>query len=438
MAFDLEQLQEGFFDEAQDALDAMEATLLQLGIGDPEPERVNTVFRIAHSLKGSSATFGLDDVASFTHSVEALLDELRGRRMQVTRELSDLLLKSVDLLREMLRARQRGVPSDAQRVADLQFDLEVTILRKDPASASHSSGPANATLQASGFVQVSGNPPDMPASLQSGPDTGSMRVSTAKLDEITRMITALEATQSMLSELCRGLKGTTAARLRTGMVQLEHDVQRLQESVMRVRMLPISVVFNRLPRMVRDLGRRLGKDIELTFSGASTELDKAVLEKLGDALVQLVRNCIDHGIESPAVRRAAGKPAVGTVHLAARHEDGELIVTVRDDGAGLDRDRILQKARAQGLTGQCQDLDDAAVWGLIFAAGFSTVERPTEVSGRGVGMDVVRRNVQGLGGSVEVSTQHGQGCCFTITLPSIAGELRSATDRPGARRTALA
>jgi len=208
-----------------------------------------------------------------------------------------------------------------------------------------------------------------------------------------------------------------AEQLRSGLAQLERNVRELQEGVMRVRMLPISFVFSRFPRMVRDLSHRLGKEIELKLTGESTELDKTVLEKIGDPLVHLVRNSIDHGIEKPDVRRNAGKTAAGTVHLNAYHKGGSITVEVRDDGAGLDRDRILNKARERGLVGANDVPEDSAIYDLIFAAGFSTAEQTTDVSGRGVGMDVVRRNVQELGGTIEIRTERGKGSCFTITLP---------------------
>jgi two-component system, chemotaxis family, sensor kinase CheA len=194
-------------------------------------------------------------------------------------------------------------------------------------------------------------------------------------------------------------------------------MRELQETVMRVRMLPITFVFSRFPRMVRDLAQRLGKQIELKLTGEQTELDKTVLEKIGDPLVHLVRNSIDHGIETPEARVAAGKPAAGTVHLDASHRGGNIAVEVSDDGAGLDKERILAKARARNLIGPNDLLTDEQIYDLIFVPGFSTAEKTTDVSGRGVGMDVVRRNVKELGGKIELRTERGKGSRFIITLP---------------------
>ena len=564
MTVDLTQFHDAFFEESFEALDTMEASLLKLDVGAPDPELINTIFRVAHSIKGGSATFGFSEIASFTHSLETLLDELRSGGMAVTVAVSDLLLKSVDVLRAMLRAVQAKQPIDAQRVSDLQFDLEVMIANRQQ-GAPAASPPAVAggaapqgvppgasrwqvrfrpyrelmargndplrmlrelaelaelrvqldaqalppladvnpqdcylawTLEIPGDVpeealrqvfewaegdcelrierlthdnpgiseEGSQPPPGAPAipadgapraggSPQPGPaaqaspaasapggaapaahprpealarseatvsplgDSGSIRVSVEKIDELMNTVGELVITQAMLSQLGTEIEGAQAERLRAGLAQLERNMRELQESVMRVRMLPISFVFSRFPRMVRDLAQRLGKQIELKLTGEQTELDKTVLEKIGDPLVHLVRNSIDHGIEAPGARTAAGKPAAGTVHLDATHRGGNIAVEVSDDGAGLDKARILAKARERGLVGANDPLSDAEIYELIFLPGFSTAEKTTDVSGRGVGMDVVRRNVKELGGKIDVTSEPGRGSRFTITLP---------------------
>jgi two-component system chemotaxis sensor kinase CheA len=194
-------------------------------------------------------------------------------------------------------------------------------------------------------------------------------------------------------------------------------VRELQESVMRVRMLPVGSVFSRFPRLVRDLATRLGKQIRLQLSGEQTELDKTVLEKIGDPLVHLVRNSIDHGIETPAERLAAGKPLEGVIHLNAFHKGGAISIVISDDGRGLHPARLLERARTRGLIGADEELTDAEVQELIFMPGFSTAAQATELSGRGVGMDVVRRNIKELGGSIELRSEAGRGTTLTITLP---------------------
>jgi two-component system chemotaxis sensor kinase CheA len=551
MTIDLAQFHDAFFEESFEALDTMEGALLKLKDGAADKELVNTIFRVAHSIKGGSATFGFAEVASFTHTLETLLDELRTGKLQVTADISDLLLKSVDVMREMLRAVQQKLPVDAQRVADLQLDLELAIAQSNrkltpppkvnvqtveaksepvkkivvdlaaPPAASgsqtehhwlidfrplpqlflHGNDPLRMLreLRELGQMEISIDIENMPsfedldpescyiawqlslhsevtqpvveqvfdwaegdcqlkivdlaapvsvgaattswnvaaistvsavssaapadkvdttpeASRHSG-DASSIRVSIEKIDELMNTVGELVITQSMLSQLGAQVAGSAGGRFLSGLSQLERNVRELQESVMRVRMLPVSFVFSRFPRMVRDLSQRLGKQVELKVTGDQTELDKTVLERIGDPMMHLVRNCVDHGIEKPEVRKAAGKPVVGSVFLDAYHKGGSITIEVGDDGGGLNKDRILEKARARGLVGAEDVLSDDQIHELIFVAGFSTTEVATDISGRGVGMDVVRRNVKELGGSIELRSTLGKGSRFVITLP---------------------
>jgi two-component system chemotaxis sensor kinase CheA len=248
-------------------------------------------------------------------------------------------------------------------------------------------------------------------------DGGSIRVGVDKVDALINMMGELVITQSMLSNIGEHFDPSQLERLREGLVLLERNTRELQESVMRIRMLPIASVFNRFPRLVRDLEHKLGKQVRLELHGEHTELDKSVLEKIGDPLVHLVRNAIDHGLESPEKRRAAGKPETGTLKLEARHEGSNIVVQISDDGAGLNRAAIIGKAQQRGLVRPDQELSDAEMAELIFQPGFSTAAQATDLSGRGVGMDVVRRNVRDLGGSVGVRSEAGQGSVFTIALP---------------------
>ncbi len=551
MTIDLTQFHDSFFEESFEAITTMEDALLKLTTGSPDPEVVNTIFRVAHSIKGGAATFGFNEVASFTHTLETLLDELRGQRMLVTQDLCDLLLRSVDVMRDMLRATQAKQPLDAQKIADLQFDLEVMVAKKPapsvaaPAAAAPtppaavavptasaspaapaaawligfkpylqllargndplrmfgelaqlgelevtahtaalpplaemdpencyvswqlrlvSDAPREAVAQAFDWAEgdcelsiereVAAKPEPVaavaavaapaadaaasraPASAGDAPapsapavvravesqkapasDSTSIRVSTEKIDELMNTVGELVITQSMLTQLAGSLHGPMGERLRTGLTQLERSVRELQEAVMRVRMVPISFVFSRFPRMVRDLSQRLGKQIELKMTGGDTELDKTVLEKIGDPLVHLVRNGIDHGIERPDVRAAAGKPDTGTLHLHAYHRGGNITVEVSEDGGGINTAKVLSKAKAKGLVAEDAELTDSQIHDLIFLPGFSTADQATDVSGRGVGMDVVRRNIEELGGSVEVRSELGKGSRFIINLP---------------------
>jgi two-component system, chemotaxis family, sensor kinase CheA len=545
MTLDLAQFHETFFAESNEALDSMEAALLKLSAGDADLELVNTIFRVAHSIKGGSATFGFSDVAAFTHTLETLLDQMRGGKRHVDSSLVDTLLRSGDMMREMLAATQAKQPIDKERVAALHAEIELIMSSGGAGGAvpARAAAPAAAVLEEAdarsgwrihfvpgpkllrngndplrllrelatlapcevradakwvpplreldpeecrlswrvelngaveesalksvfdwvdgecdlnleAFGPTAGTPvaasvpavapapapvvapaPTMPADERAAPaakaapaptpaasqaaasDGGSIRVSIEKVDELLNSVGELVITQSVLSQLAAPLEGRDAEELRSALGQLERHMRALQESVMRVRMLPISVVFNRFPRLVRDLGQKLGKKIELRLTGDSTELDKTVLEKIGDPLVHLVRNSIDHGIESPEARIAAGKSAHGVIELNAYHKGGNVVVEVIDDGGGLRSEKILAKARERGLVGPDEELSEERVYNLIFAPGFSTADVVSDVSGRGVGMDVVKRNINELGGHVQIHSTPGKGSMVRIRLP---------------------
>lgn len=244
----------------------------------------------------------------------------------------------------------------------------------------------------------------------------SIRVSIEKVDQLINLVGELVITQAMLLQTSTQMQENAPERLINGLAQLERNTRDLQESVMSIRMMPISFVFSRFPRVVRDLSGKLGKQVELKTSGETTELDKSLIERITDPLTHLIRNSLDHGIESPEKRVAAGKSPVGTITLRAYHQGGNIVIEVGDDGAGLPRNKILAKAREKGLQVSDQ-MTDAEVFNLIFEAGFSTADQVTDVSGRGVGMDVVRRNIQAMGGRVEIESMLGVGTRMTVRLP---------------------
>lgn len=244
----------------------------------------------------------------------------------------------------------------------------------------------------------------------------SIRVSIEKVDQLINLVGELVITQAMLLQTATQMQESATERLVNGLVQLERNTRDLQESVMSIRMMPISFVFSRFPRVVRDLSGKLGKQVELKTSGETTELDKSLIERIADPLTHLIRNSLDHGIELPEKRIAAGKSPVGTITLKAYHQGGNIVIEVGDDGAGLPRNKILAKARERGFQVSDQ-MTDAEVFNLIFEAGFSTADQVTDVSGRGVGMDVVRRNIQSMGGRVEIESMLGVGTRMTVRLP---------------------
>jgi two-component system chemotaxis sensor kinase CheA len=567
MSFDMAQFHQVFFEESFEGLDIMETGLLNMDPGTVDPEEINSIFRAAHSIKGGSGTFGFLNVSEFTHVMETLLDEMRDGRRQVTDDAVNVLLKSVDVLRDMLTAARDDGSPDESRVKTQREELERVLADRD-GDASSADSPAadvetSATVAATAddvepvgwkivfrphqhLMRTGNDPlriirelaslgelkaecdiselPDLedlepedsflswnlrlaeavpkaqidevfewveddcdfavipvmpesytapsnesvaPAVKADGDDdkprleiapppverreaeerratperrksppanaggSSSIRVDIQKIDTLINMVGELVITQSMLGMLGEDFDMSRVDRLREGLVQLERHTRELQESVMRIRMVPISFSFSRFPRLVHDLSQKLGKKIELKMSGENTEVDKTVIEKIGDPLVHLVRNSLDHGIETPAERLAAGKPETGTVHLGASHRGGNIVIEIRDDGRGLPRDKILNKAIERGLVKPEDNLSDKDVYDLIFQPGFSTAEQVSDVSGRGVGMDVVRRNINELGGAIEIESNPGEGSAIIVRLPLTLAILDGQTIRIG-------
>lgn len=319
----------------------------------------------------------------------------------------------------------------------VEDDAEITILQcgglfEDPVEQAESSDipqsvPAEAELPAqtptpAKTVQENKNETEtVPAKdtrKNTDPSTTSIRVGIDKVDSLINMVGELVITQAMLSQIGeQEITESSIAALQEGLAQLAHNTRDLQENVMRIRMLPISFVFSRFPRLVRDISQKLNKQVELKLIGEQTELDKTVMEKLSDPMVHLVRNSLDHGLETPEERIAQGKDPVGTVTLNAFHQGGNIVIEIMDDGKGLDTEKIRNKAIQNGLIQEQDELTVDEINELIFMPGFSTADNVSEISGRGVGMDVVRKNIQALNGSVEVSSEAGVGSTFTIRLP---------------------
>nr|MDP9126137.1 chemotaxis protein CheW [Pseudomonadota bacterium] len=246
------------------------------------------------------------------------------------------------------------------------------------------------------------------------PDQATLRVSIEKVDQLINLVGELVITQAMLAQNSR--EGQLNQQLLAGLTDLERNTRDLQEAVMSIRMIPMSMVFNRFPRMLRDLAAKLDKKVELVTQGEATELDKSLVEKITDPLTHLVRNSCDHGIELPADRLAKGKPEHGTITLVASHQGGSIVIEVRDDGRGLSRQKLIDKARERGIDAP-DSMTDQEVYSLIFAPGFSTADQVTDVSGRGVGMDVVKKNITSLGGTVEIDSAEGYGMSVKVRLP---------------------
>ncbi|MCP9440115.1 MAG: chemotaxis protein CheA [Nitrospira sp.] len=593
MSNEFEQFQDAFFEEAAEHLAIIEEGLLQLEQHPEDLDRLNKIFRSAHSIKGASGMFGFDAVAQFTHKMETLLDLLRGGKKSVTPSVTDLLLKSTDCLKTLMEGVKLNAPVDENIVRRLSAELAAASAAEgagapvvSPTAAaepSASSGKAydirwippewlfrrgldplqifkeltrigrlsrvnvdtsrlpdlngmnpetcylswtmrlettaslkevesvfefvredselsieavkvpdgspavpgtavqceteNAMsefsegrtksigeiLVESGAVskealeralsqqkrvgeilieQKAATPQQIEQALQKQrqmevaaqakkADTTSIRVDTAKIDKLINLVGELVITQSMLSDLGTRFEMGQIHVLLERIAQLERNTREIQERVMSIRMVPIGTAFSRFPRLVRDLAGKLGKKINLVMSGEETELDKTVIEAIGDPLTHLVRNAADHGLETPEERLDNNKPETGVIKLHAFHEGGNICITVEDDGRGLNRDKILAKAVKQGLVPDGATLSDDQIYQLILRPGFSTADKVSDLSGRGVGMDVVKRNIESLGGTVSIKTVFGKGTTFTLKLPLTLAIIEGMTIRVG-------
>ncbi|WP_374247167.1 chemotaxis protein CheW [Zoogloea sp.] len=610
MAIDMSQFYQVFFEEAAEHLASMEALLLAIDPAAPDEEEVNALFRAAHSIKGSSGTFGFQDMMEVTHILETMLDRVRKGEAPLTDDMVDASLVAGDVLKNLLAAHKgedeadreaaeaichrlqglcNALDAPAAPVAAMLepaapdvpacavgFDLFFSLLGASPEERLGSlidelgsfgvvetvalptadnpechlriatevgadvlrgvidfvadgetvrvepfgtpgddatgaygffhdmvqpadeaygffdplpgaddvpmpsvftvdggeaygffTDPAPPPAQAPtpepyglfadpepappapavaadetayGFfeplpqaapvdvaapapvVEAPAPAPAAPAARKpavrsaAGGDSGSIRVPVEKVDQMINLVGELVITQAMLTQAASNVDPVIFERLINGLAQLERNTRDLQESVMSIRMMPISVVFSRFPRVVRDLSQKLGKQVELKTIGETTEMDKSLVERITDPLTHLVRNSLDHGLETPEKRRAAGKPETGTITLSAYHQSGNIVIEVGDDGAGLNRARILAKAKERGMAAS-DAMTDQEVWQLIMEPGFSTAEQVTEVSGRGVGMDVVKKNISAMGGRIELDSMPGVGTRITVRLP---------------------
>ncbi len=456
MAIDLNRFIGTFFDEAQEHLESIEEQAMALATPGHDPEVLNSIFRAAHSIKGGGGTFGFNQLAEATHEMETLFDDLRRGRGQADATTVRLLLDACDVFRahvarlkagdrrpdpamDAVRERLAGyrvqaapvaavvapVPTTAQSPQSESFFAEAGFasddgegygLFGDPIVKPAAPAAAASANEKFGFFEPIPDKGDAAPQAKAAAEQSSIRVSVEKIDRIVNLVGELVIAQAMLQQAAATAAATADERLAHSLATVDRNTRELQQAVMSIRMMPMEFVFSRFPRLVYDVSSRLDKKVQLRTQGHETELDKELIELLVDPLTHVVRNAIDHGIEMPAERRAAGKDEQGTVSMRATHRGGSVLIEVTDDGRGLDRERILAKARE--LRMPCDDaMTDSEVWGLIFEAGFSTAQRVTDLSGRGVGMDVVRRNITSLGGNVHIDSAKGEGTSITIQLP---------------------
>jgi two-component system, chemotaxis family, sensor kinase CheA len=444
IAFEMDpELLRDFLVESWEYLAEAEAALLVLE-GDPtDSEAVNTVFRAFHTIKGTSAFMALDEISGLAHTAETLFDRFRKSELRCTGAYADLALRAVDGMGQMLNAvderisgRGSAIPTgiatlrdaleQASRAAPSEPSPRLGDVLVDSGLASREeveevAGTKGARLIGEALVDAGVvSPAEVESALrrqgQSESAESSVRVRTDRLDRLIDLVGELVVAHSTLAQDT----GSVGAESQELMKRIRHSgklVRELQDLSMALRMVPLRATFQKLSRVVRDAARKSGKQVELVTVGEDTEIDRGMVDALADPLLHMIRNSVDHGIEPADQRLAAGKPAIGTITLSAEYGGGEVVVEIRDDGKGIDRERIQAKALERGLIDPQKNLTEDAVLDLIFAPGLSTAQSVTDLSGRGVGMDVVRRNVESLRGRVSVASETGSGSVFTLRLP---------------------
>lgn len=445
-----------FINESDEHLENIEAGVLVLEEFPRDMETLNSIFRAFHTFKGSSGFLNLRPINRLAHALEDLLDLARQSRLEINREVINLILQGGDTLRQFvgeIGAQLRGeIPVKTLSIptAGLLAKIKaIACCSDDSTEAGEQAGESARTNphpaaddpapEAEEFPKTTApcanKPESVPKSREDTSDTASnsagrspapsaaptggssvVKVDTRKLDALVDLVGEVVIAQSMVT-LDPEIGAITNPKVTRNLAQLGRITKELQRIAMSMRMVPIRGTFQKMHRLVRDLSSRNDKKVNLELSGEDTELDRNIVEAIGDPLIHMVRNSVDHGIESTAVREANGKPPVGVLQLRAFHQGGNIVIEIQDDGAGLNRDRILKKAIAKGLIRPEEKLTDKEIFDLIFAAGFSTAERITDISGRGVGMDVVQRNIEKLRGKIEIQSIAGRGATFSIYLP---------------------
>lgn len=419
-----------FFAEALDHLGSIEATVLALETAPGDARLLNDLFRPFHTIKGNSGALGVTSVQEVAHVVENLLDLGRSGRHPIEQVEIEVILRAVDVVTTMikgLKLRLEGLPAPDVSADGQALMAEVErIIMTGPAGGAP---PVEATAAEPALVAavvpvpapaitspVDPDPPPTAVVKTDAVKMDTVKIDTRKLDNLVDMVGELVIVEAMIQE-DPTLAGLAGERLARNLSQLKRITSDLQRTAMAMRMVPVRQTFQRMARLVRDVGKKSGKLVELDLAGEDTELDRQVVEDINDPLMHMIRNSIDHGIEDPEARVRAGKSPVGRILLSAFHQGGSVVISVADDGAGLNSEKVRARAVAQGLVTPDQVLTDAETHHLIFRPGFSTADKVTEISGRGVGLDVVRRNVEALRGRVEIVSVPGRGTTFLFRLP---------------------
>jgi two-component system, chemotaxis family, sensor kinase CheA len=440
---DMKEIIDDFLVETDELLNSLDTNLVKLEATPADLDLLNEIFRAAHTIKGTSSFLGFDQVTELTHKMEDVLNKLRKAELSVTPEMMDLLLESLDLLKVLVgyvheRSSERldlseiiarlvaiqggeapAAPPVAAVVDATQSDLDREILAALAAPERD-----QAPIAESAVAEAPGKTSPTKVTAEKKTSDQTIRVDVDRLDSLMNLMGELVLGRNSLMQTIGKVTSENEGNLQVQQLNqaaasVNYITTELQMAVMKMRMQPVGKVFAKFPRLVRDLARDCQKQIELVMSGEETELDKSVIEEIGDPLVHIIRNSSDHGIEKPDVRVAKGKPAKGTISLLAMQEGSNIVLRIQDDGKGLDVDAIRSKAVERGLTTRAEvdRMSDKDVFRYIFEAGFSTAKVVSGVSGRGVGMDVVRTNIEKLNGLIELDSAIDQGTSITIKLP---------------------
>ncbi|MGD9807470.1 MAG: chemotaxis protein CheW [Deferribacterales bacterium] len=410
---DMQDLVQDFILETEEIIEALDHDLVELETRKDDLDLLNKIFRGAHTMKGASSFLGFDKMSSVTHHAEEILNKLRKNEITVTPGIMDILLEFVDSTKTIVSDIKEG--TNNADVTDLINRLKLANDGKLPDSGGRPSSGGGASAPQKNVEQVK----KAAMSIEQ-----TIRVDVSRLDSLMNLVGELVLSRNRIGQISGDLEKKFEGeflieQLMETTSQIGLITTELQLAVMKTRMVPIGKVFNKFPRMVRDLCRDMGKDVDLVISGEETELDKSVVEEIGDPLIHMIRNSVDHGVEHPDKRRKKGKPDKGTVNLSAYHEGNHIVVEIKDDGAGMDAEVLKMKAVEKGVitADEAKNMDPEAAYGLVFKPGFSTAAKITDVSGRGVGMDVVKTNIEKLNGIINIESELGVGTRFRLKLP---------------------
>ncbi len=408
---------EDFIAEATEHLDAAEAAMLTLENQVDDLDTLNLIFRSAHTIKGMAGFMNLEQIGLLTHDAENLLDMARKGELQLSGDNADAIFQSIDMLKTMVDALRTAIAGDG--VVPIHAGVTELVAYLKCCANAIQDVPVSRAPTAAADNSLTASEPELPVS--SGKKNAALadekiKVSTHRLDSLVDMVGELVIAQLMVAESLRTSSAADYELLRNTAHQ-EKIIRELQELAMSMRMVPVSGIFQKMARMTRDLSKRAGKEIELVMEGEQTELDRTIVDKLADPLIHMIRNSVDHGVEKPEQRIAAGKPAVGQILLRAYHAAGCIVIEISDDGKGLDCEKLLEKAVSRGVFAPGKIPTEQELFQIIFLPGLSTAAEITSISGRGVGMDVVRRNIEELRGRIDIDSTPGKGTVFTITLP---------------------